>query len=64
MLSVSGNNDRYLGNRAPTRRGWRRDDAETWPVRIAEEAFIEAYHYDWDPWRAAEADVIDCEEPL
>jgi hypothetical protein len=45
-------------------RGWRRDDAETWPVGIAEEAFIEAYHYNWDPWRAAEADVIDCEEPL
>jgi hypothetical protein len=44
-------------------RGWRRDDAVTWPVGIGGEAFIEAYRYDWDPRRAAAADVIACEEP-
>jgi hypothetical protein len=38
-------------------------DAETWPVGIGDEAFIEAYLYDWDPWRAAELDVVACEEP-
>ena len=42
-------------------RGWRRDDAVTWPVGIAGEAFIEAYLYDWDPRRAAAADVVACE---
>ena len=42
-------------------RGWRRDDAVTWPVGIGGEAFIEAYRYDWDPGQAAEADVIACE---
>jgi DNA invertase Pin-like site-specific DNA recombinase len=44
-------------------RGWRRDDAVTWPVGIGGEAFIEAYLYDWDPRRAATADVVACEEP-
>ena len=44
-------------------RGWRRADAGTWPVGIGDEAFIEAYLYDWDPWRAAAADVVGCEEP-
>ena len=44
-------------------RGWRREDAETWPVGIGDEAFIEAYLYDWDPCRAAAADVVACEEP-
>ena len=44
-------------------RGWRRGDAETWPVGIGGEAFIEAYLYDWDPCRAAAADVVACEEP-
>ncbi len=29
-------------------RGWRREDAETWPVGIGDEAFIEAYRYNWD----------------
>jgi hypothetical protein len=43
-------------------RGWRRDNAETWPSEIADEAFIEAYRYEWDPRRTAEADVIGCEE--
>ena len=38
-------------------RGWRREDAGTWPVGIGDEAFIEAYLYDWDPRRAAAADV-------
>ena len=28
-----------------------------------DEAFIEAYLYDWDPRRAAAADVVACEEP-
>jgi hypothetical protein len=44
-------------------RGWRRVDAETWPVGIGDEAFIEAYRYNWDPRRAAEFDVVACEEP-
>jgi hypothetical protein len=44
-------------------RGWRQVDAETWPVGIGDEAFIEAYRYDWDPRRAAELDVVACEEP-
>ena len=44
-------------------RGWRRGEAATWPVGIGGEAFIEAYLYDWDPCRAAAADVVACEEP-
>ena len=44
-------------------RGWRRHDAETWPIGIGDEAFIEAYRYDWDPQRAASADVVACEAP-
>ena len=44
-------------------RGWRREDAGTWPIGIGDEAFIEAYLYDWDPRRAAAADVVACEEP-
>jgi hypothetical protein len=44
-------------------RGWRRGDAETWPVGIGDEAFIEAHRYNWDPWRAAAEDVVACEEP-
>ena len=32
-------------------RGWRREDAETLPIGIGDEAFIEAYRYNWDPWR-------------
>jgi hypothetical protein len=44
-------------------RGWRREDAGTWPVGIGDEAFIEAYLYDWDPRRAAAADVVACEAP-
>jgi hypothetical protein len=44
-------------------RGWRREDAETWPVGIGDEAFIEAYLYDWDPWRAAAADVSLAKSP-
>jgi hypothetical protein len=45
-------------------RGWRRqDDAATWTDQISGEAFMEAYRYNWDPWQAAEADVIACEEP-
>ena len=43
-------------------RGWRREDAGTWPVGIGDEAFIEAYLYD-STRRAAAADVIACEEP-
>ena len=43
-------------------RGGRGADAGTWPVGIGDEAFIEAYLYDWDPWRAAAADVVGCEE--
>ena len=38
-------------------------DAETWPVGIGDEAFIEAHRYNWDPWRAAAEDVVACEEP-
>jgi hypothetical protein len=44
-------------------RGWRRETAETWPVGIGDEAFIEAYRYNWYPWRAAAEDVVACEEP-
>ncbi len=44
-------------------RGWRRDDAQTWPVGISLEAFIEAYLHQWDPRGAAAADVVACEEP-
>ena len=33
------------------------------PVGIGDEAFIEAYLYDWDSSRAAAADVVACEEP-
>ena len=44
-------------------RGWRRVDAETSPVGIGDEAFIEAYRYNWDPRRAAKLDVVACEEP-
>jgi len=42
-------------------RGWRREDAMTWPVGIGEEAFVEAYRYEWCPRLAAEADVLSCE---
>jgi hypothetical protein len=44
-------------------RGWRREDAETWPVGIGAEAFIDAYRYNWDRWRAVTEDVVTCEEP-
>jgi hypothetical protein len=44
-------------------RGWRRENAETWPVGIGDEAFFEAYRYNWDPLRAAAEDVVACEEP-
>jgi hypothetical protein len=44
-------------------RGWRRENAETWPVGIGDEAFSEAYRYNWDPCRAAAEDVVACEEP-
>ena len=47
--------------RASKRR--RREDAGTWPVGIGDEAFIEDYLYDWDPRRAAAADVVACEAP-
>jgi hypothetical protein len=43
-------------------RGWRWVDASTWPVGIGEEAFVEAYLYEWDPRLAAAADVVACEE--
>jgi hypothetical protein len=43
-------------------RGWREANAETWPPEIGDEAFIEAYRYDWDPQQAAEADVVGCEQ--
>ena len=43
--------------------GWRREDAETWPVGIGDEAFLEAYRYDWDPRRAAAAEFVAREEP-
>jgi hypothetical protein len=39
-------------------RGWRREDAETWPIGIGDKAFIEAHCYNWDPRRAAELDVV------
>ena len=45
-------------------RGWRWDDAQTWPVGIGDEAFLEAYHHNWDPRQAAAVDVVACEAPL
>jgi len=44
-------------------RGWRHVDASIWPLGIGDEAFIDAYLYHWDPWQAAAADVVACEEP-
>ena len=44
-------------------RGWRRENAETWPGEIGAEAFIEAYRYNWEPQQVAAADVVACEEP-
>jgi hypothetical protein len=35
-----------------------REEAETWPVGIGDEAFIEAYRYNWDSWRTAAEDVV------
>jgi hypothetical protein len=45
-------------------RGWEREDAETWPDQISQEASIEKYLFDSCPRRTAQADVIVCEEPL
>ena len=44
-------------------RGWRREDAGTWPVGIGNEAFVEAYRHNWGAWRATAEDVVTCEEP-
>jgi hypothetical protein len=38
-------------------------ECRDWPVGIGDEAFIEDYRYNWDPWRAAAEDVAACEEP-
>jgi hypothetical protein len=45
-------------------RGWKREDAETWPEHLDDESYIEAYRLEWCPERVAETDVIACEEPL
>jgi hypothetical protein len=42
-------------------RGWKREDAETWPDELAKEALLFADKYDWSPQRTARADVINCE---
>jgi hypothetical protein len=44
-------------------RGWREEDAATWPSEIGADAFTECYLYDHSPRKTAEADVIACEEP-
>lgn len=44
-------------------RGWKREDAETWPEHLADESYIRAYEYGYCPRRVAEVDVIACEEP-
>jgi hypothetical protein len=43
-------------------RGWKPEDAATWPAEIADDAYNEAYRHDWDPQRTAAADVIGCEQ--
>lgn len=43
-------------------RGWKLEDAETWPSQIGKEAYIHCDAYGYDPRHTAEADVIACEE--
>lgn len=45
------------------RRGWRKEDAETWPSEIHDDACISAYNHNYCPVATAERDVIECEEP-
>jgi hypothetical protein len=45
-------------------RGWSRENARTWPHELDEDAFVESYKVDYDPRRAAEIDVMACEDPL
>ena len=42
-------------------RGWKGEDAATWPHEIADEAFLESYRFGRDPRQSALADVIACE---
>ena len=43
-------------------RGWNREDAETWPEHIVDEAFIETWQHKSDPELSALADVIAVEQ--
>jgi hypothetical protein len=44
-------------------RGWSRENAESWPDDIWEDALVDvAAKYDWCPIRTAQADVIECEK--
>ena len=42
-------------------RGWSREDAESWPDSLVEEALFTAPDFDYDPQAAAKADVVICE---
>ena len=48
--------------RIAVERGWKREDASSWPHEIVDEAYIASYYHDNDPERSAEADVIACEQ--
>jgi hypothetical protein len=45
-------------------RGWEKENAESWPDQLEDEAVISASEHGYCPRKAAEADVIACEEPL
>jgi hypothetical protein len=43
-------------------RGWKREDAASWPEHIADDALAwTAPKHAWSPQRTARADVINCE---
>jgi len=44
-------------------RGWSRENAETWPDEIVDEAYLSKDEHDWSPWAVASFDVPHCEEP-
>lgn len=48
--------------RIAVERGWKREDAASWPHEIVEQAYIASYYHDNCPERTAEADVTACEE--
>lgn len=42
-------------------RGWKLEDAETWPEHLIDDAFSEAHRRQYDPQLCAQYDVIACE---